>query len=286
MILSKVLEKLALNPQPARILLLRAVTRRLRLGSFQFRQALGALRYPGYAYCMYQSALLARALGHDAISAIEFGVAGGNGLLAMEEHAQEIANITSVKVRLFGFDTGEGLPAPEDYRDLPYHWRQGSYRVERDKLLSCLSNTTTIHWGAVRDSLRQFFKQAPPPIGAIFFDLDFYSSTRDAFAIFQASKEQYLPRLFCYFDDILDGDFEMDNPLNLELFNDWTGEQGAINDFNREHAHQKIARRQQNVGRYVNAPWLQKVFVYHDFDHPEYCNSVTTECHQLPMSER
>lgn len=36
---------------------------------------------PNYAYCTYHAADLARRLGIPRISVIEFGVAGGNGLL-------------------------------------------------------------------------------------------------------------------------------------------------------------------------------------------------------------
>lgn len=40
-----------------------------------------------YAYCMMNAAILARSLGHSRISAIEFGVAGGNGLKFMCDFA-------------------------------------------------------------------------------------------------------------------------------------------------------------------------------------------------------
>ena len=38
-----------------------------------------ALERPNYAYCMLHAARLAQKLGLDRISALEFGVAGGNG---------------------------------------------------------------------------------------------------------------------------------------------------------------------------------------------------------------
>ncbi len=275
--------KFLLYPEPKHIVFLRRFFGRFRLGSFQFRQALGIVPYPGYAYCMYQSARLAKALGHDEISAIELGVAGGNGLVAMERHAAEITAALGVRFRLYGFDSAEGLPRPEDYRDLPYHWREGFFLSDRSRLMARLSSSK-VFWGPVKDTLAQFLDGHPPPIGAIFFDLDFYSSTRDAFRIFDSGKSAWLPRAFCYFDDIFDDDSDLDDSMDLELINDWTGERLAINEFNAQNERRKIARRYQAPGRYVRAPWLLKVFVYHDFDHPDYCKWVGTRSHQLPLA--
>jgi hypothetical protein len=43
------------------------------------------------------------------ISVFEFGVAGGNGLVALQNYAEIIEQQTGVKMRVFGFDTGHGL---------------------------------------------------------------------------------------------------------------------------------------------------------------------------------
>lgn len=40
------------------------------------------------------------------------------------------------------------------------------------------------------------------PIGFIAFDLDYYSSTKDAFCIFKHDYRYYWPRIECYMDDI------------------------------------------------------------------------------------
>ena len=282
--LVKRLTKLLLYPEPWHILVLRKLFGRLRLGSFHFRQALGILSYPGYAYCMYQSARLAKALGHDEISAIELGVAGGNGLVAMERHAAEITAALGVRFKLYGFDAAGGLPPPQDYRDLPYHWREGFFLGDRKRLMERLSSSK-VFWGPIRDTLAQFFDDNPAPIGTIFFDLDFYSSTRDAFAIFDFDRRFTLPRVFCYLDDIFDNDSDLDDSLDLELINDWTGVRLAVNEFNEHNDRRKLARRYQLPGRYVRAPWLLNVHIYHDFDHPEYCKWVSSGSHQLPLSE-
>jgi hypothetical protein len=41
---------------------------------------------------------------------------------------------TGIKIEIFGFDMGTGLPPPRDYRDLPYLWQSGYYRMEKAQL--------------------------------------------------------------------------------------------------------------------------------------------------------
>jgi len=55
--------------------------------STKLKVDLDLYRKPAYAYGIYASAAQARALGIPCISAIEFGVATGNGLLEMEKIA-------------------------------------------------------------------------------------------------------------------------------------------------------------------------------------------------------
>jgi hypothetical protein len=57
--------------------------------------------------------------------------------------------------------------------------------------------------GNIKDTCRDFFaKREPAPIGCIFHDLDFFSSTKDAFTLFEADHAHFLPRIFIYLDDI------------------------------------------------------------------------------------
>ena len=39
---------------------------------------------------------------------------------------------------MYGFDLEGGLPAPSDYRDMPYMWDQGFFSMDRDKLQDSL----------------------------------------------------------------------------------------------------------------------------------------------------
>src|SRR5262249_27138323 len=82
---------------------------------------------PHYARRVLNGAFLAEALGMKRISAIEFGVAGGNGLVILEVIAREVAELMGVEVDVYGFDTGKGYPKPVDYRDSPNLFQESDY---------------------------------------------------------------------------------------------------------------------------------------------------------------
>lgn len=230
---------------------------------------------PHYAYCLYHSAKLAKRLGLNRMAAIEFGVAGGNGLVRAEQHASWITKELGVEIQLFGFDSGAGLPAPEDYRDLPYHWRAGFFRMDPEALRARLGKSQLV-LGDVRDTVQTFFgRHDAAPIGCIFHDLDFYSSTRDALKLFDGPSERFLPRVFNYFDDIIGSE--------IELYNDFTGQRRAIHEFNETHDLRKLARCFHLVRRRVRRVWHEKIFIYHDFGHPQYGQFVSDENQQLPL---
>ena len=88
---------------------------------------LGSLQRPHYTWGMAHGAWLARNLGIDRISVIEFGVAGGNGLVALDRAAELVEARLEVGIDVYGFDSGAGLPKPEDYRDLPNLWSTGDF---------------------------------------------------------------------------------------------------------------------------------------------------------------
>ena len=73
---------------------------------------------------------LAVRLGYEEVTWIEFGVATGNGLIALEAIKDEVERHLPIRVRIVGFDMGSGLPAPVDYRDMPYHWKGGFYEMD------------------------------------------------------------------------------------------------------------------------------------------------------------
>src|SRR6266849_11023426 len=84
-----------------------------------FWENAGALIRPQYAWGTVLAAAQAKALGHEEVSVIEFGVAGGRGLLALQDIAGAVSRVSGIRISIFGFDMGSGLPVPTDERDLP-----------------------------------------------------------------------------------------------------------------------------------------------------------------------
>ena len=73
------------------------------------RGACHTRRNAQYLYGLLCAARTARAVGLREFSAIEFGVAGGNGLVACYgERATAVEQQTKMSIRIFGFDSGAG----------------------------------------------------------------------------------------------------------------------------------------------------------------------------------
>jgi len=217
---------------------------------------------PPYAYCMYHSALLAKKLNIKKISVLEFGVAGGNGIVQIEKIAKKILNELHVEFEIYGFTLKDGLSNPVDYRDLPYWWDAGLYPTSTVDLESKIKKNTKIIYGDVKDTTKTFFKKFnPAPIGVILNDLDYFSSTFNSFQIFDHKDNFYLPRIFCYFDDIIGSQNEM--------FNDFTGELQAIKKFNENNSKKKICLNRNLIpNSYEN--WRYQIYYYHNFSHKNY----------------
>lgn len=254
------------------------VWQRLELGALELRVEFGISERPYQLYGIYRAAELAKRLGIDAISTIEFGVAGGAGLVAMERIAAEVGQALSMRILVFGFDLGKGLPAPVDYRDLPYLWQGGFYEMDEEKLRQKLTCAELLI-GDVSDTVPQFLSRSAPPIGYISFDLDYYSSTSKALEIFSSSPSSRLPRVYCYFDDIMGPD--------IACHNEHTGELFAIREFNKQRSLKLCPIHGLNEFRTLRAIWHSQMFVLHDFEHPRYCTNISGAeiVRHLPLSE-
>ena len=55
-------------------------------------------------------------LGLAGITVIEFGVAGGSGLVSLQSIAREVAGDLDLEISTWGFDSGSGMPPATDYR--------------------------------------------------------------------------------------------------------------------------------------------------------------------------
>lgn len=260
--------------------LVRALRRRiLRLTPFlEAKVRYDAFERPQFAYGLYQAARQARALGYRSFSAIEFGVAGGNGLLAMERIAEEIGRAMGLRIEVYGFDTGQGMPAPVDYRDAPFIWQPGQFRMDVAALQARLK-TARLIIADVEDGVRRFLGEAKAaPVGFVSFDMDYYSSTVKALAICEAGHEAFLPRALFYFDDIVGDD--------SELHCEFIGELLAIREFNASHATMKIAPIHGLASkRPIPDHWHVKTHVLHRFEHPRYCDFAGAEADwQMPLA--
>lgn len=267
--MSDALLKLLTNRTPLRVALARKLLKHVSLFSYEKRLYFGAVDRPHYGYCIFQAARLASLLGYPRISVIEFGCGGGNGLVNAEMHINEVMKCFPIEIELYGFDNGSGLPAPVDYRDMPHYFRPGLYEMKRDSLERRLKRAKLII-GDVKDTCGTFLEEHnPAPIGCMFHDLDFYSSTRDALKIFDGSSSYFLPRVFLYFDDIVGND--------IWLCNEFTGERLAIEEFNQSHRLKKISKNYCVPTSTDDRWWPQHVYTYHDFQHPRYNDFVGGE---------
>jgi hypothetical protein len=246
------------------------VWNKIPIGSVQLRVRYGVFQRPHYAYGVFCAADLAKRLGIGAISIVEFGVAAGRGLLALEDIARQVEQYLDISIHVVGFDSGCGMPEPKDYRDMPHVWGRGFYPMDEGRLRSQLSSNTELIIGDVAETVLPWLtKRARSPVGFVSFDLDYYSSTRDALAMFDAnSHKSFLPRVYCYFDDVV-------WPPHA-CHNEYIGELRAIREFNEAHEGHKLC--QIHMLRYMRThadPWNEQMYVLHDFAHPLYCKNIT-----------
>lgn len=228
-------------------------------GSFRSKVDFDLVMRPHYAYGVLQSADWAKRRGWSEITVLEFGVAAGGGLLNLSLLAEKAERATGVRVHVVGFDSGQGMPPPVDYRDHPDMYVRGDFPMDAARLRARLPARTQLVLGNVAETVPEFLDKLKAPVGFVAFDLDYYSSTKAAFRLLEGPARLYLPVVRCYFDDIYD-----------ELHNSWCGELLAIQEFNAEHPLRKIERFAllENRRIFRNASWLKHMFNFHVLDHP------------------
>jgi hypothetical protein len=222
----------------------------------------GVRTRPQYLWPLLHAAHAARALNLPRIAALEFGVAGGNGLLALERAAAAATELSGTEVEIFGFDSGAGMPAPVDHRDAPWLIEPAYFDMNEEALRARLSGAQLV-LGHVAETVPEWARSDHPPIGFIAFDLDYYSSTMEAFRILEGDPERLLPRVPCYFDDMFGYGWT-----------DFMGERAAIDEFNASHERRKIGkihglRFELPPGEFQQG-WHELLYVIHMFDHPRY----------------
>lgn len=212
---------------------------------------------PHYQFLINQAIQDAKRFNLDRITVIEFGVASGGGLLDMSE----IVRRTGFNVDIVGFDTFSGLPKPKDHRDCPWLWREGQFGFDEDSVLRMLSGCNPVPT-LIKGNIKKTIKKWTPPstIGAIAFDLDFFSSTNDAFNVFNLDHEMILPRVMCYFDDL----------HTIES----VGVRASIREWNDVHFTKPIERSFSKEVNKLDVLWRWKFYEFHSFNHPRYNDHV------------
>jgi len=215
---------------------------------------------PGYLTGLLNAAGLARLEGVSEIIAVEFGVAGGRGLVTLQEEAEAVERETGVRIKVFGFDSGGGLPElTGDHRDHPDFWKPGDFPLDEVSLRRKLSPRTRLVLGEVKKTVPEFIEGIQDaPIGFVSFDLDLYSSTTHALKIFSHPKKSMLQKVPLYFDDVIE-------PLVSHRF---AGELLAIDEFNEQNANVKIDLwRGLKVGRpFPEHPYFDCMYLAYDLE--------------------
>ena len=133
--------------------------------------------------------------------------------------------------------------------------------MDEDKLKKLYKSKLII--GDIKETLPKFINNYNfPPIGIIFFDLDFYSSTKESFQIFNLNGKFRMPRIKCYFDDI--------QPPS----NNYNGIAKAIKEFNYNN-NNKIVKFSGSTLDYKFGPWNEEFYEFHDFVHEKYNHKIS-----------
>lgn len=229
-----------------------------RYGNFRERERFGLIQRSNYLYGMLRAADVAKYFGQKRVTVIEFGVASGAGLLNMADLAPLVKAETGVDLRIVGFDTGQGLPSVQGYKDHPELWNPGDFTMEdRDALVRKLDGRAEIIWGDIADTIGPLIESIDrsAPVGFISIDVDLYSATKSALRCLESNAEKYNPGISMYFDDV-----------SFFFANRWAGELCAIEEFNADHDLRKIDL-DRSLGRRKPAPWHASMYVCHVLDH-------------------
>lgn len=189
----------------------------------------GSLERMHYAVSIYAAAKEAKLAGYKGVSICEFGVAYGDGLFTAQFHAREIGRLLNMDIQVFGFDLGSGLPdTGEEADDIthwyrPGHWSMAEIGTSGTNVAGRLYEGNELILGDIKDTIHTFFQKERYPVGAIFVDVDLYTSTKYILDWIKdtSGEGKFLPRVLMYFDDV-HGIYE-----NL-------GEHKALLEFNRE----------------------------------------------------
>jgi hypothetical protein len=244
--------------EPPFRLFTKAVINRLPV-SVRSRERWDVAPRPNYLTGVLAAADQALDEGQQEISVFEFGVAAGNGLIALENVSSDVSAETGIKIAVYGFDAGTGMPELiGDYRDYPDHWQAGDYPMNEELLRTRLKPATTLIVGNVAETIPANIDQIKEPIGFVAVDVDIYSSARDTlFKLFARPGRKMLRRTMMYFDDV-----------DLRITHKFAGELLAIDEFNASNPFVRIDRWRgiDKQRPFPEAAWLRRMYIAHDIE--------------------
>lgn len=237
-------------------------------GTFRQRVAYDLILRNSNAFAILNAADIAHSYDVKQLAIIEFGVAAGAGLMNMCHIAEQVTQLTGVKIRVFGFDTGSGMPPAKDYRDHPDVYRTGDFPMEYDKLKGKLPSNGKLILGELAATIPNFLNEevsSEMPIGYVVVDVDYYSSTVDALRLFEGDPDLYLPMTPIHLDDI-----------EFDQHNAYAGELLAVSEFNERNKYRKICRPYflENKRIFRRANWIKHIFYLQVMDHPQRFNPI------------
>ena len=220
---------------------------------------------PHYESILYEGCLEAKKLGINQVSAIELGVAGGAGIIALEKYKKKIERVLDINIDIYGFDTGSGLPEIETDVDLPFLWRKGLYKIDKVKLEKKINSK--IFYGDVKNTVDDFIKINKNNICCIFFDLDLYTSTINFLNQIPKIKDHLLPRVLCYFDDV----YVFENYINQ-----FNGVFKAIDEFNKNFSDFKLGHSVDHFKDFKFPLAKTSIYTLHCFNNHLYKKYIGT----------
>ena len=277
--INRILQNLICEP-PLRLLIKAALTNPVaRRYAFEWAALFDALRYPPYALGLQTACKYACLAGAEGFTAIEFGVAGGNGLVELSKYAAKMSQRTGLKIKAAGFDSGAGLPQGTDYRDAPWLWNPGDFPSTVDKLRLVLPTETELVVGQIQNMLPRWLEKKPRlPVGFVSVDVDYYSSTASILkTLGNVDVRCLLPFVSFYFDDV----FRYLTPR-------CTGEFAALDEFNRSHDRRQFDRDDwlSEDRPFGNRLWLKRMYSLCCFDHPALEGLQTRATARLDLVEK
>jgi len=231
-------------------------------GSTRSKIAFDLIVRQQHAFCLLNAADRALLEGSRRVTVIEFGVANGAGLLDICRIAKMVTRATGIEFDIYGFDSGQGMPPPKDFRDHPEHYFVGDFPMnDTEGLRRRLPPNARLILGPVEQTVPQFVGTVTPesPIGFVSVDVDYYHSTVECLKVFDIAPDRLQSCVSIYLDDI-----------SFESHNSWSGELGAVREFNEAHQLRKIEPynflRTKRI--FKNPKWLDHIFTLHTLDHP------------------